>query len=171
MTRNLVDLRKYHAPWQIGRPAPQFTIDEVAEAPRCKPQRTQRRHEVRHLEPTLVPVVRKQSECEEHAEQATVKAHAALPYRHNLDGVREVVHRLVEQHVSEAAPYDHPEHAVEEHVVHVARMPTGKQVLPRTNLAEHDEQHEPHEVHKPVPADRERTNVQGDWIELRMNEH
>ena len=77
----------------------------------------------------------------------------------DLERMRQVVHRLVEQHVAEAAAEDHAEHAVEQHVVDVARMPAGEQVLPRAYLAQHDEQHEADQVHEPVPADGERARA------------
>ena len=85
--------------------------------------------------------------------------------------MREVVERLVEEHVAEAAAEDHAEHAVEQHVVDVARMPAGQQVLPRAQLAEHDEQHERDEVHEPVPAHGDGADLERDGIELRMDEH
>src|SRR6266498_825899 len=59
-------------------------------------------------------------------------------------------------------------------------MPPGQQVLPRAQLAEHDEQHEADEVHEPVPANRqrdreraqrERADGERDRVELRMDEH
>ena len=86
-------------------------------------------------------------------------------------GCCEVVERLVEQHVAEAAAEDHAEDAVEQHVVDVARVPAGEQVLPRAMLAQHDEQHEADQVHEPVPAHRERADLERDRIELRMDEH
>ena len=89
----------------------------------------------------------------------------------DLERMREVVERLVEQHVAEAAAEDHAEHAVEQHVVDVARMPAGEQVLPRAQLAEHREQDEPDEVHEPVPADGDGPDLERDGIELRMDEH
>ena len=60
-------------------------------------------------------------------------------------------------------------------------MPAGQQVLARAFAAEYHEQNKADEVHETVPTDRERpdddtrdverSDVQGDRIELRMNEH
>ncbi len=83
----------------------------------------------------------------------------------------EIVQRLVEQHVAEAAAENHPEHAEEEHVVDVARVPTGEQVLPGAQLAQHNEEHEPDQVHQAVPAHGQRPDVEGNRIELRMDKH
>src|SRR5215471_12498072 len=85
--------------------------------------------------------------------------------------MRKVVQRLVEQHITQAAADDHAEHAIEQHVVDVARMPAGEKVLPRADLAQHDKEHEADEIHQPVPANGDRPKVQSDGIELRMNEH
>ncbi len=83
----------------------------------------------------------------------------------------EVVKRLVEEHVAQAPADDHAEHAVEEHVVDVARMPAGEEVLPRADLPQHREQDEPDEVHESVPAHGQWPDMERDGIELRMNEH
>ena len=78
----------------------------------------------------------------QHAEEAAVEAHAALPQLEDLERMREVVARLVEQHVAQAPAEDHAEHAVEQHVVDVARMPAGEHVAARAPAAEHDEEDE-----------------------------
>ena len=144
---------------------------KLPEAAGGEPQRTQRRDEVGDFQPPLVTAVREPRQREEHADEAAVEAHAALPQRDDLQRVREVIERLVEKHVAEATSDDHAEDPVEEHVVDVARMPAGQQVLPCANLPEHDEEHEADEIHEPIPAHGKRPDVQCNRIELRMNEH
>ena len=118
-----------------------------------------------------MPPARKQHERDQHAEKPAVKAHSALPQREHLERMREVVKRFVEQNVAEPAAENDAKDAEEKHIVDVARMPTGKQVLPCPNLAQHDEQHEAGEVHQPVPADGQRPDVKGNRIELRVDQH
>ena len=100
-----------------------------------------------------------------------MEAHAALPELEDLQRMREVIERLVEQHVAQPAADDHADHPVEQHVVDVARMPARQQVLARPPLAQDDEQDEADEIHEPVPADRERSELNGHGIELRVNQH
>ena len=163
--------RKHHSPRQIGDAAPQLAVDEVAEPARREAERHQRRHEIGDVEPALVAPPREEPERDQHAEKAAVEAHPALPHGKDLERVREIVERLVENDVAEAAAQDHAEHAVEQHVVDVARMPSGQQVLSRAKLAEHREQDERDEIHEPVPADGDRADLERDGIELRMDEH
>jgi len=111
------------------------------------------------------------TEREQHAQKAAVKAHAALPQRQYLERMREVVAELVEQHVAKAPAEDDAEDSVEQHVVDVARMPAGEQVLARAILAEHHEHDKAEQVHQAVPAHRERAQLKRDRIELRMDEH
>ena len=86
-------------------------------------------------------------------------------------GLRKIVERLVEQDVAEAAAENNPEHAEEEHVVDVARVPAGEQVLPRTHLPQHDEEHKSDQVHQAIPAHGKRPDMKRNRIELRVNEH
>ena len=53
----------------------------------------------------------------QHAEEAAVERHAALPDREDLQRMREVVARLVEQHVAQAPAEDHADDAAEQQVV------------------------------------------------------
>jgi hypothetical protein len=90
-----------------------------------------------------VAAARKQPEGNQHAEQAAVKAHSALPHGKYLERMRKIVERLVENDVAESPAEDHAEHAVEQHVVDVAGMPSGQEILPRAEFSEHSKQHEP----------------------------
>ena len=51
-----------------------------------------------------------------------MEAHSALPHRKDFERVREVVERLVEEDVAQAAAEDHAEHAVHQHVVDVLHL-------------------------------------------------
>jgi hypothetical protein len=67
----------------------------------------------------------KQGHGHDHAQQAAVKGHAALPHHQDLGRVGQVLSGLVEQRVAQAPAHDHAEHAVEEQVLHVAARPAG----------------------------------------------
>ena len=58
---------------------------------------------------------------EHHAEQPAVERHAALPDGEDLERMREVVARLVEQHVAQPPAEDHAEHGEEYEVVELLR--------------------------------------------------
>src|ERR1041384_1201602 len=128
MPRQRIDLREYHRPRHIGRAAPELAVDEVPQPAGREAERNERRDEVGHFEPALVPVVREQRERQHHADESTVKAHSALPQGQNLQWMDEVVRRLVEQNVAETAAENHPEYAVEEHVVDIARVPAREEI-------------------------------------------
>ena len=80
----------------------------------------------------------------------------------------EVIGGLVEKHVTEPPPQNDAEDAVEQHVVDIARMPAGQKILPRAILPKHNEKYEAHQVHEPIPAHREWTELKRDRIELGM---
>src|SRR6266567_2571812 len=100
-----------------------------------------------------------------------MEAHAPLPERQHFERMSEIIERLVEQNVAQATAENHAEHAEEKHVVDVARMPPCQQILSCAILAENDEQDEADQIHQPVPAYGQRSDVEGDRIELRVNQH
>ena len=102
-----------------------------------------------------------------------MERHAAFPDLEDVERVGKIPVRLVEQYVAEAPTENHAEHAVEKHVVEVAAGPAfGRDVrLARAQAAEPQEHDERRQIHQAVPADGERPQMQGDGIELRMDEH
>src|SRR5271167_197875 len=113
MPRHRVDLRKHHRPGQVGGSAPQFAVDEVAEASCRKSERHQWCDEVGNLEPALVASTREHRQRDQHPKKPAVKAHASLPQRQNLERMRKIVEWLVEQDVAEAATENDPKDAEE----------------------------------------------------------
>ncbi len=83
----------------------------------------------------------------------------------------EIVARLVEKNVPQTAAQNNPENAVKEHVVDIARVPTGQQILPRAILAKNDEQNKSDQVHQAVPTHGDRAKLERNRIELGMNDH
>ena len=90
----------------------------------------------------LVAPAREDPQRDQHAEEAAVEAHPAVPHLEDLERMRGVVERLVEQHVAEPPAEDHAEDAEEQHVVDVGQPPSGQHLLPRADAPEHDDQHE-----------------------------
>src|SRR4029453_12775585 len=101
----------------------------MAETAGGEAERNQRCHEIGDVEPALVAAARKKPEGNQHAEQPAGKAHPPLPHGKYLERMRKIIERLVENDVAEAPAEDHAEHAVEQHVVDVAGMPSGQEIL------------------------------------------
>ena len=120
---------------------------------------------------------REQRHRDDHAEQAAVERHAALPDREDLERMGGVEAGLVEQHVAEPAADDGAEHAVEEQVLDVATRPAARRELrqARPPRGEEEEQAEADQVGDAVPVDGDRhadlREVERDRVELRVHEH
>ena len=107
-----------------------------------------------------------------------MERHAALPHREDLERMRGVVARLVEQHVAEPAADHDAEHAEEQQVLDVAPGPAGVGELRqarRARAASHRNSAEGDQVGEAVPVDRDRQadlrQVERDRVELRVHEH
>src|SRR5439155_3174964 len=94
-----------------------------------------------------------------------------FPHGKYFQRMLQVVRRLVEQHIAEAPPQDGAQHAIKEGVVEVLRLPSQLRHLTRANATEDHELDKGDQVHEPIPAHRERSQVNRDRIELRMNQH
>jgi len=105
------------------------------------------------------------------AEKAAVKTHAAFPQLEDVERVGQVFQRLVEQHVAQPPAEDDAEHAVEQHVVEHVHGPAGPRPMRDAPAPEHDDLQKGDEVHEAVPVDGDGAELQGDGVELRMNEH
>ena len=93
---------KQHAPGHVGDSTPEFAVDEIAQAPGGDARRDQRREEIHELQPGNAVLVREPEHRGEHAEEAAVEGHTALPDRENFQRMRKVERRLVEKHVAKA---------------------------------------------------------------------
>src|SRR5690606_27892313 len=70
---------KHHGPGNIACPAPQLTVDEVADAPCTEAKWRQRRDEVQHGGDRFATAAREQHHCEHYADEAAVEGHATIP--------------------------------------------------------------------------------------------
>ena len=99
-----------------------------------------------------------------HAQQATVERHAALPHRKNLQRVGEVVAGLVEQAVPQPPANDHAHHAEEKNVLDILARPGagagdgGKGLVPQAARAQEHEQPKRHQIRDAVPVNGEGPN-------------
>ncbi|MDT4858551.1 hypothetical protein FQZ97_930260 [compost metagenome] len=105
-----------------------------------------------------------------------MKAHAALPDRKDLQRVGQVVRRLVEQAVADAPAGHHTEHAEEQDVLHIAPRPrrvgdAGKGLVAQAQVGQPHEEAKRREVGEAVPVDGQRTDLQGNGVDLGVLEH
>ena len=80
-------------------------------------KRHQWRDKIHDIEPVFAMLARPQPHGDQHAEEAAVKAHAALPDGQDFQRVIQVIRRFVKQNLSQSAAENHAEHAVEQQVV------------------------------------------------------
>ncbi|KAG1256899.1 hypothetical protein G6F65_016125 [Rhizopus arrhizus] len=108
--------REHHAPAAVGVLAPQLGTDEVADTAKAQAQRHQRRHEIHGVEEVQRVLARPPPAGAEHAQQAAVEAHAAIPDLEQQQRVVQEIAQRVEQHVADAPAQHHAEHGVEQQV-------------------------------------------------------
>ena len=100
-----------------------------------------------------------------------MKSHAALPHGEYLQRMRQVIGRLVEQHIAKTSTQNHAQHAEELQIVQqrqcrAAALTTRNAPAPEQIGAEKGDQ-----IHQPVPAYGQRADGDGNRIVGRMNEH
>src|SRR5262249_27559387 len=109
--RHLVELRgmarrgsaiaKHHAPRHVGDAAPERAVDKVAEASGAGADGHEGGEVANQPPPVDALAPGKEAHRHEHAKEAAVKRHAALPYGEDFQRMRKVVLRLVEEHIAE----------------------------------------------------------------------
>jgi hypothetical protein len=90
-----------------------------------------------------------------------MKAHAALPYRENFQRIGQVVARFVEQAIADAPTEHHTKNAVQQQVIEIRRLQPLR-IAAAPIAAEQQEHGERREIHQPVPAHRQRADLNGD---------
>ena len=172
MTRNAVaGLREHHCPRHACCAAPQFAVDEVAQAPERQAQRHRRRDEIHHPPKPELAAACEPPHGRKDTQKAAVERHSPLPQGRDFRQMFEVVTRFVEQHVTQAPADDDADHTEKKHVVDHARVPAQLRQPARAQAAQRDERDKRGQIHKAVPADRERTDGQRDGIEIRVGQH
>ena len=172
-------VRKHHAPGQIGagKAAPQFAVDEVTHTACSQASGHAGRHKISHLQPGAFARMGKPQHGGNHAQQATVERHAALPHRKNLQRVGEVVAGLVEQAVPQPPANDHAHHAEEKNVLDILARPGagagdgGKGLVPQAARAQEHEQPKRHQIRDAVPVNGEGAQLQGNGVDVGVSQH
>ena len=106
---------------------------------------------------------------QQHADEAAVERHAAFPDRKNLHRVAEIVSGFIEQDLAETAAQHYAEHTQEQQIVQFLHAPAGFRLAADTLATKQNEGGKGADIHQPVPMHGERTDGNGDGIELRMN--
>ncbi|MCY1439230.1 hypothetical protein D9M71_554570 [compost metagenome] len=170
MTRQITAGGEHHRPGHVGHLAPQFGVDEVADAPGAQADRHQRGDEVHQLEEALVVALAEPPDRQNHAEQAAVERHAALPHLEDQRRIGDVFLQVVEQHVAqpptEHHAAGHPEHQVGEFLLGPARVEAlqlARRQQPGPANAD--------QVHQAVPVDLQRPERYGNRVDLGIRQH
>ena len=168
-----------HRPGQrrIGGSAPQFTVEEVADPAGSQPGRHRRDEQVGDLQERSLapPGVHRQSD--DHADRAAVEGHPALPDLEDVQRIRQIVGRLVEQAVAEPAAEDHPEDRGQQQVLDALPGPRRGLGDPGVRLVLQPAQQQPvaepeaDQVRQRVPVHGERSEPERDRIDLGESQH
>ena len=142
----------HERPGQVARFAPEFAVDEVADTPGEQSGGHQRTTKSA-TSAKLLLCLRAKKQCRQaHAQKAAVERHAALPYAHDIERVREDVLPAVKQNVAEPSAGQHAQATVEDQVVdHLGRKGAAGPAAPA--LRQPPGGDEAHQVHQSVPAD------------------
>jgi hypothetical protein len=89
--------------------APEFGIDEVGDPDKAKPDRNACGHDIEQAPGRNAARAGKQHHCQDRAEHAAVKRHAALPNGQNVERIGEIALQVVEQDVADAPAEDDAE--------------------------------------------------------------
>src|SRR5690348_9537417 len=83
----------------------------------------------------------------------------------------QIIAELIKKYVTQTAAHNHAEHTVEQHIVQHADGECPPGISFDTVAPQQNEASESDEIHEPVPSNRKRSELDGNRINLRMNEH
>ena len=157
-----------HCPRQIGAcgTPPEFTVDEVSDAPEHQSERHQRRNEVGHNQKTFFSDAGKNKNSQDGTDDAAVRTHAALPNLEDVQRMRQIPLGLIKETKPESTAQNNADYAVKQKVFHIGR----RHLPPRFFGAHAPEQPEggkPEEVHQPVPMNSYGPDGKSNGIEFR----
>ena len=168
MSRQRIDRLEHHAPGTAGRVADDLGVQEVGDADEDRCQRRGDRHAIEQPGERQLQPATGQPHARDHADHAAVAGQPAFPYPQDRKRVRQVVAGLVEQAVDDARTDHRTDQRVHQQRVgmllgHVfAAEHAGEDALADEEAA--DEQ-------QPVPAQRNRPDLQRDRIEIPVDQH
>src|SRR5665213_365045 len=176
MARQRAAIGKYHGPGEsgIGRPAPQFVIDEISDAPEEQPDRADRGGDVAQREDRNAVAPAEQDHRGDAAQEAAMKRHAALPQLEDLERMLDEEGKIIEQHIAGAAAEDDPERDPKNEIVelrHRHRRAAGPQsVVPDQRARIEPAQYDAADISERIPADRDRADRDRNGIEYRKDD-
>src|ERR1700760_723381 len=93
-----------NSPRHVGRTAPKLGTNEVGDSTKEDANRRHEAAQIEHRHGRGIIAAGEQENADQRANQTAMKGHPAFPDFENLDRVRKVILRIVEQHIAEAAP-------------------------------------------------------------------
>src|SRR5665647_2752443 len=171
MARQRTRAAEYHAPGHISNPSPKFAVDEIANAPCGQRGRNQRRDEIGNRKPADALFARDIQHGDNYAQKSAMERHASLPYRQDIEGVRKIIGRFVEQHVTQTTAQNHAQHAEKKQIVEYSVRDISAHSPLDAIAGEQEGDAESHQVHQAVPAHGHWAYCDRDGINLRMNQH
>jgi hypothetical protein len=154
---------EHDRPGHVRRPSEQFAVDEVRDASEKQPDRHRCANDVGERQSRDAAPAGEQPNCGNHAERAAMERHPAVPQVERLQLVFEVVARLVEQDIADAAAEHDGERRPYQEIVdiiapHPARRAVGQcQAIPPAEQQAGD-------IGQRIPANRERSDSYCDRI-------
>ena len=131
MARGRAAGRKYHGPSDIGRPAPQFAVDEICNAAKKQADGHDSTNEIKQAEYGDVAGAGKQDHGEKHAQESTVEGHAAIPYLQSPNWVGDHCTQIVKQDVSNATACNDAQCCPHEKIIEIEQRKRGLVVWPK----------------------------------------
>src|SRR6185437_6292830 len=105
------------------------------------------------------------------ADEAAMDGHAAIP---DLDGIPRVLRRpeaeAVDEHITQPAAEDAAHHGEEDEVIDIHRLP-GRARPGGAAATEQPSRAESEQVHDAVPVHLDRTQPQGNRVDVRVDDH
>src|SRR5689334_21461825 len=92
---------KDHGPGEVGRTAVELAIDEIGEPAEEEPDGGGCRHGIGQMEEAELVAPGEEDHGEDHAEEAAMERHAAMPESEDLQWVLQIDLEIVEQYVAE----------------------------------------------------------------------
>ena len=163
-------VREDHAPGHGGDAAKQLAVDEVAQPAEKKTDRRGDHVQVGGLPEVEAGAAAVKEAGHQRAQAAAVETHAARPDGRDLQRMGQVVARVVEEHVAQAAAEHHPEDQGQVEVVELGQQ-AGELELPGLQGHQPVGGEEAEHVHQAVPADLQRPQGKDHRVDGRIGQH
>ena len=146
--------------------APQLAVDKVAQTPGAKTKRDQRRDKIGDLEEGAFGASGEDNHHQDHADQAAVERHAAVPDAEQIQRIMQEGVEVVEHDVADAPAEEYPEEARLQQVFHFVFGPAAVWAVRATRRQPHSKD-KAHKVHHAVPMQGNRSDGENYRIKVR----